>query len=523
MADIIPLYINVARVYNYVVMATQDAQVKVLVEISEALAQALDLEKALSSILGVLHESLNMERGTVTLVDPGSNELHIEVAHGLSREEKERGRYKIGEGITGRVVETGLPMIVEDIGSEPLFLNKTKARKDLKDRKFAFLCVPVKVGNRVVGALSVDHLFKTDVSHDEDVKLLTVIASMVGQAVRLRELAEKDKQAVVSENIKLKQELKGRYKFGNIIYSSAAMENVLSSASQVAESQMTVLIRGESGTGKELVASAIHYSSSRANKPFIKVACAALPDTLLESELFGYERGAFTGALERKAGRFELASGGTIFLDEIGDMSLSTQVKLLRVLQEKEFERLGGTQTIKVDVRVICATHRNLEDMVRNGKFREDLFYRINVFPVMLPPLRDRKEDIPLLCAHFIELFNKENNKKVKGLSKAALNALMAYNWPGNIRELENAMERGVVLCQKELITPAELPPAFGSPTNVDLPLSATSLPEIVESIEKQKIEEAMKLYGSQRKAAKALGITERMLGYKIGKYGVKV
>jgi len=501
-------------------MPTRDIKVKVLVDISDALAKALDLEHALNSILQVLSDSLEMQRGTITLVDPNTNELHIEIAHGLSAKEKERGRYKIGEGITGKVVETGQPMVVNDIGADPSFLNKTQSR-DLQSRKYAFLCVPIKVGNKVIGALSIDHLFKGDISYEEDVKLLTIIASMVGQAVRIRELAENEKAAVITENIKLKQELKGKYKFGNIIYSSPLMASVIKAASQAAESNVTVLIQGESGTGKELIASAIHYSSPRANKPFVKVACASLPENLLESELFGYERGAFTGALERKPGRFEMANGGTIFLDEIGDMSLATQVKLLRVLQEKEFERLGGTQTIKIDVRVLCATHRDLEEMIKEYKFRQDLYYRINVFPITMPPLRKRIEELPLLCSHFIDIFNKENNKNIKGLNKAALDALNSYSWPGNVRELENVMERAVVICQKELITPAELPSNITGPSSgVTAPAGAT-LPEMVESIEKQKISEALKQFGSQRKAAKALGITERMLGYKIKIYGI--
>ncbi|MDD5594202.1 MAG: sigma 54-interacting transcriptional regulator [Candidatus Margulisbacteria bacterium] len=503
-------------------MSTKDLTVKALVEISEALASAYDLEKTLNSILKVFSELLEMQRGTITLVDPRTNELHIEVAQGLTREEKERGRYKIGEGITGRVVETGQPMVIPDIGAEPLFLNRTQARKNLRDRKFAFLCVPIKVGDKVVGALSVDHLFRGDISYEEDIKLLTIIASMVGQAVRIRELAEKDKQMVISENIKLRRELRGKYKFGNIVYSSKIMEDTLQGALQVAESPATVLLLGESGTGKELVASAIHYASPRADKPLIKVACASLPENLLESELFGYEKGAFTGALDRKAGRFEMANNGTIFLDEIGDLTPATQVKLLRVLQEKEFERLGGTQTIKVDVRVICATHRDLEEMVRERKFRDDLYYRINVFPVNLPPLRARKEDILLLVDHFIHKFNKENHKRIKGINRAALDLLMAYRWPGNIRELENVIERAVVLCQKELITSHELPSNLQAKETIEMPSTGATLPEIVESIEKQKIKEALEKHKTQRNAAKALGLTERILGYKIKVYKIK-
>jgi Nif-specific regulatory protein len=293
--------------------------------------------------------------------------------------------------------------------------------------------------------------------------------------------------------------------------------------SQVAETSATVILRGESGTGKELIASAIHYASKRANKPLIKVACAALPENLLESELFGYERGAFTGALERKPGRFELADGGTIFLDEIGDLPVSTQVKLLRVLQEKEIERLGGTTTIKIDVRVICATHRDLEEMVKQGKFREDLFYRINVFPITIPPLRERKEDIPALTDHFIEQFNKENKKKIKGINRAALDMLIAYDWPGNVRQLENVMERAVVLCQKELITPPDLPLNIQKAVEIEVSSARMTLPELVESIEKQKIEEALAKHKTQKSAAKALGITERMLGYKIKNYNIVV
>jgi Nif-specific regulatory protein len=300
------------------------------------------------------------------------------------------------------------------------------------------------------------------------------------------------------------------------------MEAMLQSAIQVAKSKASILLRGESGTGKELVARAIHFASDRTNGPFIKVACAALPENLIESELFGYERGAFTGAFERKIGRFEMADKGTIFLDEIGDLSLTTQIKLLRVLQEQEFERLGGTETIKVDVRIITATHRNLEELIKENKFREDLFYRINVFSINLPPLRERREDIPLLVDCFIEKYNKENKKKIKGINRAALDLLMAYKWPGNVRELENGIEHAVVICQKDIITPKELPSTLSPGRGIDLTAEEATLPEVVELIEKQRIEEALEKHKTQRKAARALGITERMLGYKIKKYGLR-
>ena len=498
----------------------RDVKVKVLVDISEALSSSLDLEKSVNSIFKVLFESLEMKRGTVTLVDPKANELHIEVAYGLTKKEKERGHYKIGEGVTGKVVETGEAMVVPDIEAEPLFLNRTQARKNLESRKFAFLCVPIKVGDKVVGALSVDHLFKGDISYEEDINLLMIIAAMVGQTVRVRELAEKDKQVVVSENVQLRQQIKGKYKFGNVVYTSPLMESVLEGARQVASTQASVLLNGESGTGKELVAAAIHYASTRADKPFIKVACAALPENLLESELFGYERGAFTGAMERKLGRFELANNGTLFLDEIGDLTPATQVKLLRVLQEKEFERLGGTETVKINVRIVCATHRDLKKMIKEHKFREDLYYRINVFPINLPPLRERKEDIPLLVAHFTHKYNKENKKEVEGVNRAALDVLMSYGWPGNVRELENVIEHAVIVCDKELIAPKHLPGNI-SVSEVEMKPEGTTLPRIIESIEKQKIREALDKYKTQRKAARALGLTERILGYKIKKYKI--
>jgi Nif-specific regulatory protein len=497
-----------------------DLKVKILVEIGGALSASLDLEKSLNSILKILSDSLEMQRGTITLVDPVTGDLKIEVAQGLTKKEKERGTYKIGEGITGKVVEVGEPMVVPDIGADPLFLNRTQARKNLESRRFAFLCVPIKAGNRVMGALSVDHLFKGNISYEEDINLLNIIAAMVGQAVKIRELAEKDKQAVVAENVQLRQQIKGKYKFGNVVYASPIMEGVLEAARQVASSQAAVMITGESGTGKEMVASAIHYASPRADQPLIKVACAALPESLLESELFGYEKGAFSGAVACKPGRFELANGGTIFLDEIGDLTAATQVKLLRVLQEKEFERLGGTKTIKVDVRVICATHCDLKKIVKEGKFRADLFYRINVFPVHLPPLRERKEDLPLLVAHFTHKFNKENNKHIDGVSRAALDILLAYNWPGNVRELENVIEHAVIVCDKDLIAPKHLPGNLASP-EVNFQPEGTTLPQVVESIERQKIQEALEKYKSQRKAARALGVTERMLGYKMKKYRI--
>jgi len=309
------------------------------------------------------------------------------------------------------------------------------------------------------------------------------------------------------------------------------MQEVFKQIELIADSRATVIIRGESGTGKEQVARAIHFKSSRAEKPFIKVACAALPETLLESELFGHEKGAFTGALGTKAGRFELANGGTLFLDEIGDISPATQVKLLRVVQEREFERVGGVNTIKVDIRLLVATHRDLEREVRQGRFREDLYYRLNVLPLFIPPIRDRKDDVPLLAEYFLEKFSKENGKKGLTFSESAWEHLMNYPWPGNVRELENAIERAVILCRAKAITGEhfkldvqdrihEMPET--SDYNLVTGLQDKNLAEAVEVLEKKMIQSSLEeARGNKRRAAGKLGITERIMGYKVKKYGL--
>ncbi|MBI3358616.1 MAG: sigma 54-interacting transcriptional regulator [Nitrospirae bacterium] len=294
---------------------------------------------------------------------------------------------------------------------------------------------------------------------------------------------------------------------------------------QVSQSRATVLLRGESGTGKELVAKLIHENSPRASGPFIKVNCAALSETLLESELFGHERGAFTGAIKTKKGRFDLADGGTLFLDEIGDLPLQVQVKLLQVLQERSFERVGGIETLTVDVRTVAATHRDLEKAIVSGAFREDLYYRLNVIPIFLPPLRKRREDIPLLVRHFLDKFNKENNKKVE-LSNAILELFTQYNWPGNVRELENAIERLTVLSREDRITLNTIPPAiktyFSDIQRVVPSQGTVPLPEATEEIERDALKKALACAGGvQAKAARLLGITYRQIAYKMKRYGI--
>lgn len=501
-----------------------------LTEISKAISSSLDLETVMQNILNILHEHLRMDRGTITLLDRETKELSIEVARGLDLEEIKRGRYKIGEGITGKVVAAGEPIVVPNVGKEPLFLNRTGAR-DLTKANIAFLCVPIKLEDKTIGALSVDRLFKEDVSFDEDVKLLSIISSFIAQAVRIHELVEKEKESLTTENVRLRIELKKKFHPVNIIGESKRMTDVYSSIDLVSSTKATVMIRGESGTGKELVAKAIHYQSERADKPFIKVSCAALPETLLESELFGYEKGAFTGAQAMKRGRFELAHTGTLFLDEIGDIPLATQIKLLRVIQEKEFERVGGVETIRVDIRLITATNKDLEAEVRAGRFREDLYYRLNVIPIFLPSLRERKEDLPLLVQHFLEKANHENGKSVKRVSDEAWEYVMNYSWPGNVRELENALERAVVICQGDIIGrehfPFDLQAKIKPPDQLEGASNhqwneVQDLPSAVESLEKRLLIRALeKTGGNKRKAAQLLGVTERILGYKVKQYNL--
>ncbi len=492
-----------------------------LYEISKTLNKTLNMEYSIYKIMEILDKNMGMTRGTISLLHPKTKELLIEVAHGLSDTEKKRGKYKIGEGITGKVVQTGKSMLISKIHEEPLFLNRTKARVGVQKKNISFICVPIKIGENTIGAFSVDKIFSPDLPLEEDARFLTIISSMIAQAVKINQLIQSEKDTLIEENVKLRNELSDKYSYKNIIGNSSSMNEVYGMIARVAKSDATVLIRGQSGTGKELVAHAIHYNSLRAKGPFIKVNCAALPENLIESELFGYERGAFTGAFERKAGRFELAERGTLFLDEIGDLTPATQVKILRVIQEKEFERIGGTETIKCNVRLITATNKNLEEAVKGNKFREDLYYRLNVFPIYLPPLKERKDDMLLLAEHFLVKYSKENKKNIKRISTPAIDALISYHWPGNVRELENCIERAVLMCEGEVIyahhLPATLQTASDTKTEID-----QSLDSLIMNFEKDIIIDSLKsTKGNIAKAADMLKATERILGYKIKQHSI--
>nr|HPN85398.1 sigma 54-interacting transcriptional regulator [Victivallales bacterium] len=435
-------------------------ELQVLYQISRSLDVSLDLREVVNPVLEILSRHMNMNYGTITLLQRKTGEIFIESSHGLSQQQAKKVRYKLGEGVTGHVILTGEPAVIPRKSESPLILDKTKRGKAPDT---SFICVPIKDGQEVVGAFSVDTPFRDERDLQSDARFLSVVASMIAQAVRLRRQAQEEQERLADENERLRLELKERFRPSNIIGNSHEMQMVYDQIEKVAKSNATTLIIGETGTGKELVASAIHYNSDRANKPFVKVHCAALPENIIESELFGHCKGAFTGAVSDRKGRFELADGGTLFLDEIGEVSMAIQIKLLRALQEREIERIGDSNPIKINVRFVAATNKNLQEMVAQGRFREDLFYRLYVFPIFVPPLRSRKADIVLLAEHFLKIYAKEQKKKVSKLSHQVIERLMSYKWPGNVRELENCIERAVLVADGECIETRHLPPTLHS------------------------------------------------------------
>ncbi|WP_428387593.1 sigma-54-dependent Fis family transcriptional regulator [Mucisphaera sp.] len=443
-------------------MGGYEQELDILEEISQILGDGLDLPQVFQRAMTVLTQRLGVLRASLILLDQQDDSYRTVAAVGLSPQEQQRGRYARGEGVTGTVLETGKPAIIPDISKHPDFLNRTQARSEddtaPQAPPISFICIPVKDDQQLVGAISIDKPFISDTQLQADAKLLTIITGLMSQAYRIHNLVQIERSHWLAQTQILRDDLRDRYTFGNIVGTAPAMQDVLSSIAQVAESRATVLVLGETGCGKELVAKAIHYNSPRRHKPLIRVNCGALAPQLLESELFGHVKGAFTGAIRDKTGRFEAAQGGSIFLDEIGTLDPQLQVRLLRVLQEREFERVGDHRTQQVDARVIAATNLDLEHEVRKGNFREDLYYRLNVVTIHLPPLRNRREDIPQLVDHFLDRYNKENNKNLHKISRSLMNTLLRYPWPGNVRELENAMERAVVLASSEEFTEQLLP-----------------------------------------------------------------
>jgi Nif-specific regulatory protein len=500
--------------------AAEVRKLSTLLEASQALSSTLDLKQALHRVLDILGRHHGAVRSTVVLLNDETGDVEVEAASGAITPGK-RVRYRLGEGITGKVVQSGKPIVVPRVSREPAFLHRAAERPELAQHELSYVSVPISLESRTVGAVGIDLRYKADRDYHRTVKFLGVVGSMIAQAVRVHRLIRADRQRLVDENTHLRQELKERYDFSNIVGTSGPMRQVYEQISQVARTSTTVLLRGESGTGKELIAHALHYNSPRARKSFVKVSCAALPQDLIESELFGYERGAFTGAHGSKKGRFELAHGGTLFLDEIGELNLTTQIKLLRVLQEREFERLGGTQPIRADIRLVAATNKDLEKAIAAGEFREDLFYRLNVFAIFVPPLRERKADILLLADHFVERFAREHGKDVRRVATPAIDMLMSYHWPGNVRELANAIARGVVVCDGPVLHAHHLPPTLQTAEATGT-VSTRSLRELLEAVERDALQDALKsARGNRAKAARLLSTTERIFNYRVRKLGI--
>jgi Nif-specific regulatory protein len=499
-----------------------EQELETLYRISQAMAHQHGIADLLDVVLDVLDSEMGLPQATLTLRRLDSDIFEIQASRGLSAKERQRGSYELGEGVTGTVAQTGQPALVPDISKDPNFLDRTQAHK--ADR-VAFLCVPIVHQSRVVGTLSIDRPLATDEELEQDLNFLKLVADLLAEAVsRIRQEME-ERDSLLAENRKLKQQLGDRYRPSNIIGNCHGMRAVYDQIAQVADSTATVLIRGASGTGKELAARAIHFSSPRCNNAFICVNCAALPENLIESELFGHEKGSFTGAMHQRQGRFELANGGTLFLDEIGDISTAVQVRLLRVLQERSFERVGGSKSITINVRVITATSVDLEKAIAQNRFREDLYYRLNVFPIMLPRLRDRRSDIILLADHFVQKYNEAYGKSIKRISSAAINMMMAYHWPGNVRELENCIERAVLTSGDEVIHAYSLPPSLQTEEQTKtglIPSEGASLKDMVNSYERELLVDALKKHrGSAAAAARHLQTTPRILNYRIKHLGI--
>jgi Nif-specific regulatory protein len=498
----------------------------VLYHIARVLGQGGDLEKLMEEILEILEIHAGMNRGMISILSPDNSVLMVDAARGISEGEKRKGRYRLGEGVTGKVVATGKSILIPQIRNEPQFLNKTGARSSITGGNLAFLCVPIKVGETVIGALSVDRITDTDTQPDmleNELRFLEAIADIIAQGVDERRQNQARFAALEKENLELRATLEEMGKPSAMIGKSSLMREIFRQIGQVAPSPTSVLIRGETGTGKEIIARAIHNKSGVKEGPFVAVNCAALPESLLESELFGHEKGSFTGAVSQRIGRFEAASGGTLFLDEIGEMPMSAQGRLLRAIQEKEIQRVGGTNIVPVNVRLICATNRDLETDVKEGRFREDLYYRINVFTIVLPPLRNRGGgEVQALADHFIVKYCKVHNKSIKRLSTPAIDMLVAYHWPGNVRELENVVERAVLIATGDSIEGHDLPPSLQMKDLTEAGVRKDSFESLVAAYERELITDALKdSRGNQTEAATLLGTTKRIIQYKITKHNI--
>ncbi|MEY6432877.1 nif-specific transcriptional activator NifA [Thioalkalicoccus limnaeus] len=505
-------------------LALLESQLAALFEVSSVLSRSLNPRETLREVLKVLHDHGCLRHGMVTLVDTESGDLLVSALHDDDDDSFTTVRYRPGEGVIGQILERNEPWVLPRVGDEPRFLD----RLNLYDPDLPFIGVPIRVGDEGPVGVCAAQPPRVDGLLDERTRFLEMVANLIGQVVRLAHRVAAEQQALREERDKLRRQVKGDHGFDNIIGRAGAMRTVFEQVRQVAKWNTTVLIRGESGTGKELIANAIHYNSPRAGGVFVKLNCAALPDNLLESELFGHEKGAFTGAVAQRKGRFEQADGGTLFLDEIGEISPAFQVKLLRVLQEGELERVGGNRTLKVDVRVIAATNRDLEAEVRRGDFREDLYYRLNVMPIRMPALRDRLEDIPDLARFLVAKIARMQRRDLE-ITDNALRGLMRYHWPGNVRELENCLERAAVMSETGVIDSDVIHVSGldeGRFPEQPVPPSTIAKPALDDPDldERERVIAALEEAGwVQAKAARLLNMTPRQIAYRIQTLNIKV
>ncbi len=498
-------------------MERSEQELSILEQISQILGDALELEQVFQKAMALLSDRLDVQRAALLMLDEATNQLRIVAGIGIPAAEMAKGRYAVNETVAGQVLREGRVKLIPDIKRHSQFAGDSSLGSasvpgprtgsssrpwaaggdrlsDPRAQPTAFIGVPVKGGEGYAGVICAHKPYVDQASLVADARLLSIIAGSIAQTIRIHNLVKVEKDELLAENQQLKDELHHKYSFGNIIGSSPAMLDVLATIGQVASSRATMLLLGETGVGKELIAKAIHYNSPRRDKSMIRVNCGALSPQLLESELFGHVKGAFTGAVRDKVGRFEAADGGTLFLDEVGTLPPELQIKLLRALQERELERVGDHRTLQVDVRVIAATNLDLEEEVRKGTFREDLYYRLNVVTLHIPPLRARREDIPRLIDHFLDKYNRENARKLSRISRDVLNTMLRYPWPGNVRELENTMERAVVLSSGEDFTDDLLPLSIRMFAQQ---IRGDSTDESLEAISKKLAGHAVKKYGS--------------------------
>lgn len=496
-------------------------ELTLLFDISISLNKSKNIKDVLYQILEMMAKYIGMERGTITLLNKGSAEINIEEAYGLSNEEKARGKYKVGEGIIGKVVKSGMSVYIPKISDEPQFMDKTKARNKINKEDVSFLCVPIKHEKEVIGTLSVDRVFNNNLSFEEDIRLITIIGSMIAQALKARQEELEEVEKLQTENRRLQSELQMKYNPANVIGNGQAMQVVYNLISKVAPTTANVLITGESGVGKELVAKSIHFNSQRASKIFEEFNCAGLSEGIMAIELFGQNTKDSQGNDKITKGIFERAHQGSVFLTDLADISLNLQGKLLQLIQDKKVERVGSKTKIDVDIRLISATKKNIERLFEEGKILEELYYLLNVFPINIPPLRERKSDIPQLTDHFIAKFNKEHGINVKRISTSAIDMFMSYHWPGNVRELENCLERACILGNTGVIYGFHLPPTLQTPDSTGAP-ERGPLQSVLTKVEKELIQDNLKLVkGDIDLAADNLGLTKRQLEVRIAKFNI--